>query len=175
MQAIYLISFTLLSNSYTSRSQVYRFKPYVDPAPYTSADAKKEVGTEVRYYTEHGDVAKAYPTCNIAAMESLKSVLDIEANRVMSIWTEGEETLVGYSFQPAVVEYSTPYPPYKQIAEELPPHINFFQKYPDIKPPVTFHLVTQAFVDCVKENKIQGLNFPPKFDGKKVLGIKCKV
>ena len=171
MVALYLTNFTLLSNSYTSRSQVYRFKPYVDPASYTSADAKKEVGSEVKYYTEHGDVAEAYPTCNIAAMDALKSVLDIEANRVMSIWTEDEQTLVGYYFQPAVVQYSVPYPHYAQIAKELPSHIHYFQKFPD----VNFPLVTQSFVDCVKENNIRGLSFPPKFDGKKVLGIKCKV
>ena len=171
MQSIHLINLIYFAVPTISRKKVYCLKPYVEPAPYVLSDSEKIVGSEVQYYTEHNDVAKALQSCSIAAMAALKPVLDIEANQVTSIWTEDEKTLVGYSFQPAVVQYSVPYPDYAQIAKELPSHIHYFQKFPD----VDFPLVTQAFVDCVKENKIRGLNFPPKFDGKKVLGIKCKV
>lgn len=169
-QPLYLISFTLHGFSPISRRLAYRLKPYEDPEPYLSTSESISVGAEFSYYTEHGDLAEAWSSCSIRAMEALKPVLDIEANRIMSIWTEDEKTLVGYHFQPAVVQYSVPYPHYAQIAEELPSHIHYFQKFPD----VNFPLVTQSFVDCVKENNIRGLNFPPKFDGKKVLGIKCK-
>lgn len=173
MTKLYILSYTRLFAGPRSSQRLF-LKPYVEPTPHLATTKKDEAqigGGGFRYINEYGDaVGGSAPTCSVPAMEHLKSALDIEANQVMSIWTENEQELVGYWFRPAIVTYNCEYPTYEEIAEQLPPHIHYFQKYPD----VDFPLVTETFVHCVKQNKIKGLRFPPKFDGKKVLGIKCK-
>lgn len=173
MTKLYILSFTRLLTGPGCSRRLF-LGPYVDPAPHLAAKAKDEAqigGGGFCYINAHGDsVGVGEPTCSAPAMEHLKSVLDIEANQVMSIWTENKQELVGYWFRPAIVTYNCEYPTYEEIAEQLPSHIHYFQKYPD----VDFPLVTETFVNCVKQNKIKGLRFPPKYDGKKVLGMKFK-